>query len=215
MSGRKQFDVDAALDRAMQVFWRQGYADASLDLLGSATGLGRGSLYGAFGGKDALFRQCLDRYGSTYGAQYGRALAAYPDEPVRAVEAFFDVVLERIADPAVPDGCLIAQSASQSSGLTEESRTRVQALLGDQRKRVRAALSRPSASSDLSAPSAAEIDSAEMDGLAVFVVAVTQSLAVLSRAGTPDADLRSVARIACTTVADTLAQAKSEGTRRS
>nr|WSZ94837.1 hypothetical protein OH820_03520 [Streptomyces sp. NBC_00857] len=88
--------------------------------------------------------------------------------------------------------------------MSEESRTRVQALLGDQRERVRAALS---------TTSAPETDSAELDGLAVFVVAVTQSLAVLSRAGTPDADLRSVARIACTTVADTLARAKSEGAR--
>lgn len=65
MSGRKQFDVDTALDQAMRVFWERGYTDASLDVVGSATGLGRGSLYGTFGGKDALFRQCLDRYAST------------------------------------------------------------------------------------------------------------------------------------------------------
>lgn len=197
MSGRKQFDVDAALDRAMQVFWQRGYADASVDVLGSATGLGRGSLYGAFGGKAALFRQCLDRYASIYGARYERALAAHPDEPVRAVEAFLGVVLERIADPAVPDGCLIAQSASQSPTLTADNRTHVQALLGNQRELVSAALS------------TAEIDAEEVDDLAVFVVAVTQSLAVLSRAGTPDADLRSVVRTACTTVADTLARAAS------
>lgn len=104
MSGRKQFDVDTALDQAMRVFWQRGYADASLDALGSATGLGRGSLYGAFGNKDALFRRCLDRYTSIYGAQYERALAAHPGDPVRAVETFFDVTLGRIADPSVPGG---------------------------------------------------------------------------------------------------------------
>ncbi|QIQ06135.1 TetR/AcrR family transcriptional regulator [Streptomyces liangshanensis] len=195
MAGRKQFDVDVALDRAMRVFWQQGYAGASVDLLGSATGLGRGSLYGTFGGKDALFRQCLDRYAAIYGARYERALAAHQDEPVRAMEAFLGVVLDRIADPDVPDGCLVAQSTAQSATLTEAGRARVMTLLGQQRIRVRAALAVSGA------------DAQVVEDLSVFVVGVVQSLAVLSRAGTPDADLRAVVRLACTTVADTLARA--------
>ncbi|MFF2523014.1 TetR/AcrR family transcriptional regulator [Streptomyces liangshanensis] len=201
MAGRKQFDVDVALDRAMRVFWQQGYAGASVDLLGSATGLGRGSLYGTFGGKDALFRQCLDRYAAIYGARYERALAAHQDEPVRAMEAFLGVVLDRIADPDVPDGCLVAQSTAQSATLTEAGRARVMTLLGQQRIRVRAALAVSGA------------DAQVVEDLSVFVVGVVQSLAVLSRAGTPDADLRAVVRLACTTVADTLARAvkRSEG----
>ena len=71
-------------------------------------------------------------------------------------------------------------------------------LLDTQRQRVRAALADSSA------------DSHTLDELAMFVVAVNQSLAVLSRAGASDAELRSVARLACTTVADTLARAASE-----
>lgn len=194
MAGRKQFDVGTALERAMRVFWQRGYADASLDLLGAATGLGRGSLYGAFGGKSALFRRCLDRYSATYGAQYDQALAAHPQEPVRAVEAFFDVVLDRLADPAVPDGCLIAQSAAQAAVLDEDSRARVQTLLQTQRNRVRAALTAP------------ETDPAQLDDLATYIVAVNQALAVMSRAGTTITDLHAVANLACTTVATTLAR---------
>ncbi|ALO99954.1 TetR/AcrR family transcriptional regulator [Streptomyces olivaceoviridis] len=197
MSGRKQFDVGAALDQAMRVFWQRGYAEASLDALGSATGLGRGSLYGAFGSKDTLFRQCLDRYASIYGAQYEQALTAHSGDPVRAVEAFFDVVLSRIADPSVPVGCLIAQSAAQSPTLKEENSTHVRGLLDRQRQRVRRALADSSA------------DTRTLDELAAFVVAVNQSLAVLSRAGASDAELRSVARLASATVADTLARAAS------
>ncbi len=195
MSGRKQFDVGAALDQAMHVFWQRGYADASLDALGSATGLGRGSLYGTFGTKDALFRQCLDRYASVYGARYEQALTAHSGDPVRAVEAFFDVTLSRIADPSVPMGCLIAQSAAQSPTLKEENNARVRGLLDLQRQRVRTALAHPSA------------DVRTLDELATFVVAVNQSLAVLSRAGASDTELHSVARLACTTVADTLGRA--------
>ncbi|MFC4907407.1 TetR/AcrR family transcriptional regulator [Actinomadura gamaensis] len=197
MSGRKQFDVDTALDQAMRVFWQRGYAEASLDALGAATGLGRGSLYGTFGSKDALFRRCLDRYVSTYGPRFDQALAAHPGDPVRAVEAFFDVVLARIADPSVPAGCLIAQSAAQAPMLKGDNGAHVRVLLDKQRRRVRAALEGSSADPDV------------LDELATFVIAVNQSLAVLSRASTPDTELRGVARLACRTVADTLARATS------
>ncbi|WP_327296859.1 MULTISPECIES: TetR/AcrR family transcriptional regulator [unclassified Streptomyces] len=197
MSGRKQFDVGAALDQAMRVFWERGYADASLDALGSATGLGRGSLYGAFGNKDALFRQCLDHYASIYGSQFEQALAVSAGDPVRAVKAFFDVILARIADPTVPTGCLIAQSAAQSMTLNEENRTRVRGLLDTQRQRVRGALAGSSVSAQV------------LDEVAEFVVAVNQSLAVLSRTGASDSQLRSVVSLTCTTVAETLARASS------
>lgn len=189
MSGRKQFDVDEALDRAMTVFWARGYADASLDVLGKATGLGRGSLYGAFGDKDQLFRQALDRYSATYGIRSDAALAAHADDPVRAVEAFFDATLDRIADPDVPDGCLVAQSVAHSATLTPESAVHVESLVRRQFRRVRAALDPLPGS-----PS-------ELDDLARYVVAVTQSLAVMSRAGTDATGLRSIARLACGTVA--------------
>ncbi|MEU9955046.1 hypothetical protein [Streptomyces sp. NPDC050982] len=58
-------------------------------------------------------------------------------------------------------------------------------------------------------------DTRTLDELATYVVAVNQSLAVLSRVGISDAELRSVARLACTTVADTFARAASEGVSQS
>ncbi len=194
MAGRKQFDVTAALDQAMRVFWQHGYEGASLDALGSATGLGRGSLYGTFGNKDALFRKCLDRYVSVYGARQEKALAAHAGNPARAVEAFLDATLDRIADPSVPDGCLIVQSAAQTPTLNEENGAHVRALVDAQRARVRGALD------------GAAADPRVLDELALYVVAVNQSLAVLSRAGVPREELRGVTRPACATVADTLAR---------
>ncbi|MFJ3027065.1 TetR/AcrR family transcriptional regulator [Streptomyces tendae] len=192
MSGRKQFDVGTAVDQAMRVFWERGYADTSLDALSAATGLGRGSLYGAFGNKEGLFAQCLDRYTSAYGASWEQALAAHPHDPVRAIEAFFAVILDRIADPSLPAGCLIVQSAAQSATLSVESAARVRGLIAAQQQRIRTALADSSA------------DCQSLDELATFVVAVNQSLAVLSRIGSPDSELRSVARLACSTVADAI-----------
>jgi AcrR family transcriptional regulator len=193
MSGRKQFDVDQALDKAMTAFWDRGYSETTLDVLAAATGLGRGSLYGAFGGKDALFRQALDRYSGMYGDLFERALAENVDDPVRAMEAFFEVTLQRIADPNVPLGCLIAQSAAQSPMLSPDSGAHVKALLDIQRRRIRDALDPPGDANPA------------LDELTEFVVAVNQSLAVMSRAGTSNDDLRAVVRIACGAVENALA----------
>ena len=58
----RAFDVDEALDRALEVFWRKGYEGASLPDLTEAMGINRPSLYAAFGNKEALFRKAIDRY---------------------------------------------------------------------------------------------------------------------------------------------------------
>ena len=56
------FDADEALDRAVRVFWAQGYEGASLDDLTGAMGITRMSMYRAFGNKEDLFRRVLQRY---------------------------------------------------------------------------------------------------------------------------------------------------------
>ena len=58
----REFDVENALDRALEVFWRKGYEGASLEDLTEAMGINRPSLYAAFGSKEELFRLALDRY---------------------------------------------------------------------------------------------------------------------------------------------------------
>jgi AcrR family transcriptional regulator len=193
VAGRKQFDVDDALDRAMTLFWQRGYAESSLDALCTATGLGRGSLYGTFRGKDELFRQALDRYGARYGDRYDTALDTHSGNPAAAVTAFLDVTVERISDPTVPNGCLIAQSAIESDTLSAASATRVRELVDRQRSRIRTALGEPPGASD-----------GELDDLTSFVVAINQSLAVMSRVSAPEAELRAIARLAAGTVATSL-----------
>ncbi|MQY24168.1 TetR/AcrR family transcriptional regulator [Nocardia macrotermitis] len=191
MSGRKQFDVDTALDQAMRTFWEYGYAHTSVDQLATATGLGRGSLYGTFGGKDALFLQALNHYATTYGDRQQQALDAHPHDPVSALRAFYDVTLTRIADPTVPDGCLITESASAATALPPETRTRVHTLLQLQQARIHEVLAAAAA------PNA--------DNLSLFLIAVNQSLAVMHRAGTPPPDLRAITEAACAALADALA----------
>lgn len=199
MAGKKQFDVDAALEQAMLAFWRQGYAETSLGDLTGVTGLNRSSLYATFGDKSELFLRCLDRYAQRYGARYDHALAAATRSPLEAVARFYDVTLDRIADPAVPTGCLVAQSTMAAAVLPPAAARRVVEALGAQRDRLRAAL----------APTG--LDPREADRLALHLAAVNQSLAVMSRAGLPAQELRSIADVAVGAVAHALGHRPAPG----
>jgi TetR/AcrR family transcriptional regulator, transcriptional repressor for nem operon len=121
----RTFDEDDVVAAARDAFWSGGYAGTSLEDLTAATGLGKGSLYGAFGDKHALFLRTLDGYcdvalesaqrqlrGPVEGA-YER-LARY----VRATAAL------NTADTALR-GCLMAKSAAELAGSDAEVRKKV------------------------------------------------------------------------------------------
>ncbi|MFD4481667.1 TetR/AcrR family transcriptional regulator [Streptomyces sp. NPDC058471] len=180
MVGKKQFDMDAVLDAAMIQFWRDGYADTSLDDLSRATGLNRSSIYSSLGDKDTLFVRCLDLYAARYGQKYDAALSCAASEPVSAVRAFFDVTLKRIADPELPDGCLMAQSVMAIPVLSPSVAAHAKQALGLQSQRLRAALK------------AGRLADQDAEAFAVHTAAVNQSLAVMSRAGASPAQLLAI-----------------------
>jgi AcrR family transcriptional regulator len=174
---------EIALDAAMVRFWRAGYADTSLDDLSAATGLNRSSIYSSFGDKDALYLRCLDRYAVRYGDRYEQALSGASGEPlraVRAVRAFFEVTLDRIADPDVPDGCLVAQTAMATPVLSPAIATRAIEAMGLQRARLRAALTTAEPAED------------DAESHATHILAVNQSLALMSRARASRQELRTI-----------------------
>lgn len=57
-----KFDRDAAIDVAMNAFWRDGYEACSVKALSETLGITRSSFYNAFGSREALFREALARY---------------------------------------------------------------------------------------------------------------------------------------------------------
>lgn len=197
MAGKKQFDTDVVLDAAMVQFWRAGYSDTSLDDLSRATGLNRSSIYASLGDKDALFMRCLERYATRYGGQYDAALSCAADRPLAAVRAFFEVTLERIADPDLPDGCLVAQSAMAIPVLSPSVAAHARETIGLQRTRLRAALKAGSLHDEMA------------ETYAIHIAAVNQSLAVMSRAGASAEQLRAIVGVTL----DALAQALAAGSR--
>ncbi|TVT62151.1 TetR/AcrR family transcriptional regulator [Amycolatopsis rhizosphaerae] len=192
MAGKKQFDVDTVLDAAMVQFWRAGYADTSLDDLCRATGLNRSSIYSSLGDKDSLYLRCLDRYATRYGDRYDQALSSASEEPLRAIREFFEVTLKRIADPDLPDGCLVTQTAMAIPVLSPDIAARAIEALGLQRARLRTALS------------AMKLADSDADDFAVHIAAVNQSLAVMSRAGASQEQLHTIIDITMSALSQAL-----------
>ncbi len=66
MAGVRQFDEAAAMEAALSLFWRQGLAATSMPDLAGATGVQRGSLYNAYGDKEAIFLRAFDLYAERF-----------------------------------------------------------------------------------------------------------------------------------------------------
>jgi AcrR family transcriptional regulator len=105
----REFDVDQALDRAMQVFWRKGYLGTSLDDLTKAMDINRPSLYAAFGNKGALYRQALERYFEGPSRYLSEALS----EPTArgVMERLFYGVVDLLTKAQSPGTCMWVHGA--------------------------------------------------------------------------------------------------------
>ena len=109
MGRPREFDVDKALDLALQVFWRKGYEGASMADLTETMGITKPSLYSAFGNKEELFRKALDRYVDGPGGYFQVALAKPTARAV--VEHLLYESAAAVTDPNHPPGCLAVQGA--------------------------------------------------------------------------------------------------------
>jgi AcrR family transcriptional regulator len=119
----RAFDRAAALEIAMDVFWRNGYEGTSTAQLTQAMGIAPPSLYAAFGSKEALYREAIKLYEVRHGGYFGAALAA----PTSAREAMRAVLLgaaRQFTGSGHAPGCMVAtaniQCASELQGLSGE-----------------------------------------------------------------------------------------------
>jgi AcrR family transcriptional regulator len=181
------FDIEQALDRATQVFWRQGYAGASLTDLTQAMGINPPSLYAAFGNKEGLFRAVLDRYGAGRAAFLETVLAA---PTARAVaERLLYGTADTLGDPAHPPGCLFTQAGLACGGQAAAVPGELAARRACLEDALRTRFGQAQAAGDLPAH-------ADPQALACYLSTVGQGMAVQAAAGADRATLRRVAELA-------------------
>lgn len=181
------FDADAALERAMRVFWEQGYEGASLTDLTRAMGITRTSMYAAYGNKEELFRKALARY--TEGpASYGDRARQEPT--ARAVAAaFLTGAVDATTHPGDPSGCLGVQGALAVGPPARAVHDALVAWRDEAVRQLRIRFQRAVDEGDLPAD-------ADPDDLARYVVTVSNGIAVQAAGGVGHDELRRVADLA-------------------
>ncbi|MCC8966705.1 TetR/AcrR family transcriptional regulator [Bradyrhizobium sp. Pear76] len=178
MVGVRQFDEDEVVATALDVFWRKGLHDATMQDLAAATGVQRGSLYNAYGDKEAIFLRAFDRYAEQFLEAAGNALAQ--GDAASGLKNFFDMIIVNMTDGSPPRGCLTTRTALDAAISSTDVRQRVQGVLTRLEQLIGKAIS--------GAPGKRSVTDANR--LARVIVTFTRGLAVMERAGYSRKQLR-------------------------
>ena len=184
----REFDHDEVLRVAFAQFWRKGVRGTSLSDIARDAGVQRGSLYNAFGSKEALFLTAYERYAGEYLSSIQKVLGS---GTLRArLTAFFDVTITNMCAGSPPRGCpttrgLMELGSAEGEGLDDDARKAFANLMNRIAKLVQDALSDGAARGEFHGTPRAT---------ALHIVTVTRGLAVLERAFGDEAELRRIAK---------------------
>ena len=182
----RAFDVDSAVDRALDVFWSKGYEGTSLDELCAVTRLSRSSFYAAFGSKRDLLLRTINRYVERRTPD----LAAVLGQGLPVGEAFAALAsrfIDQIIAGSGRRGCFLGNCAAELRRGDRLALARVRRGLARTEATFRAVLVRAATRGDLPA-------NTDIDALARFLTAGFQGLRLVGKVNPNRAMLEDVAR---------------------
>lgn len=109
MGRSKQYDRTEVLDKAMDQFWRTGYAHTSIRDLEKAMGINQFSIYNSFNSKADLYKEALERYSTTMHQTILKNLSS-PEADIRDIRDFFDRFISCLLDKEMPNSCMMVNS---------------------------------------------------------------------------------------------------------
>jgi len=187
MGRPRAFDRDKALDQALHVFWERGYEGASIADLTGAMGINPPSLYAAFGNKESLFREALDRYEARRDEIMADAFAA---PTVReAMTRLLEGTADRLSDKSKPKGCLYVSGALAGSEECAGVKHELAARRAGGEALIRERLKRAKREGDLP-------KDADPAALARYIATVLQGMSVQAAGGATRKELRGIAGMA-------------------
>jgi TetR/AcrR family transcriptional repressor of nem operon len=184
----REFDHDEVLRIAFDQFWRRGVRGTSLADIARDAGVQRGSLYNAFGSKEALFLAAYERYAGDYLKSVQKALGAGTLR--KRLTAFFDMTIKNMCAGSPSRGCpttrgLMELGAGEGEGLDDNARRAFADLIDRITALVQEALLEGATRGEFSG---------NAEAAALHIVTVTRGLAVLERAFGDEARLKKIAR---------------------
>ncbi len=133
-----EFDRPQAVNRALALFWRQGYQATTLADLLQAMGIGRSSFYAAFTDKRTFFIECLDLWAERTLDLIEHARAQRP--PVDALQDFFERSFIAARGAKAHWGCMLVNTVLEMAGVDEELAARASHHLGEMQRVFQACL---------------------------------------------------------------------------
>ncbi|MFK0176291.1 TetR/AcrR family transcriptional regulator [Streptomyces xanthochromogenes] len=175
MARTKEFDPDAALQSALELFWQRGYEATSMADLVEHLGIGRASIYATFGNKHELYLKALDRYAENRDPVLLTELSA-PGPALPAVRG----VVRRFAAEAMADGsrlagCFVTNTAAELASHDSTAARRVELSWQHIETLLHSALVRAQAQGELPA-------SRDPRGLARMLLVFLQGVRVVGKA---------------------------------
>jgi len=183
MARTKEFDPDAALQAALELFWERGYEATSMADLVEHLGVARASLYATYGNKHDLYLAALDRYREACDPVLLDELSQ-PGPALPAVRA----VIERFAREAASEerrlrGCFLTNTAVELAPHDPRSARIVEHGWQQMESNLTSALTRARAQGELDADR-------DPRAIARFLLVLMQGIRVIGKAGPDSGRLR-------------------------
>ena len=182
------FDRDKALQAALLQFWQTGYETTSVAELTHSMGITAPSLYTAFGDKESLFLECLEKYANP-GPRTTAELIAEAPSARQAAQQLLELSARWFTQQNAPAGCLVASAASSGSVHSQRVRAALKSIRDANRKALQKRAERDIREGHLPR-------TANAQALAFMTMAIVQGMSTLARDGVGQEALLDLVRTA-------------------
>jgi TetR/AcrR family transcriptional repressor of nem operon len=174
MARPREFNEHQVIESLMTVFWNKGYEAATMQDLVKASGLLKGSLYGAFGDKQALYLAALKHYNRTR-IQAGIDMLNGEGSVRQKIARLFDNVIESTRRGLFAGGCLLCNASLEKAVSDKQVKTEIKITI----RRLKVAI--------MDALKAGNVNEDQAASLAAFIVSAYFGTRVLAKGGAPAA----------------------------
>lgn len=189
MARPRKFDEQQVLRTARDEFWATGYAGTSIDAVATVTGLGKGSLYGAFGDKHKLFIRVFDDYCADVTEATVRALSGPDTEAFARLQAHVRAVAAGGGTDSAHRGCFLAKGTAELSEHDPEVAARARQAFTALEQALTANIEAAQLNGDVD-------PAADARAQARLILAVLRGIEALGKADVDADSLRSIAETA-------------------